>query len=642
MAKLSVAEKIIKEHLVDGKAEPGEEIGIKIDQTLTQDATGTIAYLQFESLGVERVKTELSVSYIDHNVLQIGYENAEDHEYLRTVADRHGIIFSKPGNGICHQVHLERFAKPGKTLLGSDSHTPTAGGIGMLAIGAGGLDVALAMAGEAFYFKMPEIVGVKLKNKLKPWVSAKDVVLELLRQLTVKGGVGKIFEYFGEGIKSMTTPERATIANMGTELGATTSIFPSDEQTLAFLRAHGREKDFIQIKADSEDCYAEIVEIDLSEIEPMIALPGSPDNVVRVKEVEGEEVSQVIIGSCTNSSYKDLAIVAEVLKKHKISKNLDFFINPGSRQVMENLEKHGLLSPLIESGARICEAACLGCIGLSQSPARNEVSLRTFNRNFKGRSGTKEDMVYLCSPETAIASAIFGKITDPRKLGKYPEIRLPEKFYINDKLIIKPSFRGKIKRGDNIAELPEFSELENEIRKKVLIKLGDNITTDDILPAGSLIKLRSNVPKYSEYVFYGIDANFSKKARENNGGIIVGGENYGQGSSREHAALCCRFLKISVVIAKSFARIHKANLINFGIIPLEFKDKEGYEKIEQGDVIEIKNLRNVVGNSSTAMAKNLSRSSEIELILNASEREREILLSGGALNFVRKKQKLAG
>jgi len=643
---LTLTEKIIREHIVSEKREKieaGEEIGIVIDQTLTQDATGTLAYLEFEALGIEKVKTELSVSYVDHNMLQVGYENADDHRYLQSAADKYGIYFSKPGNGICHQVHLERFSKPGKTLLGSDSHTPTSGGAGMLAIGAGGLDVALAMAGEPFYLKMPEIVGVRLKGKLNPWVSAKDVILELLRRLTVKGGRGKIFEYFGEGVSTLTVPERATIANMGAELGATTSIFPADENAFEFLKAQGREKDYIALKADSNAEYSEIIEMNLSELEPMIALPSSPDNVKKVSEVEKEniETAQVIIGSCTNSSYKDLATVATILRRNRINKKVDVFVNPGSRQVISSLARENAFHAFFAAGVRICEPACLGCIGIGQSPPSDAASLRTFNRNFKGRSGTEDDFVYLCSPETAIASAIYGRITDPRKLGDYPRIALPAKFEINDGMILAPTGKSRIARGPNIAELPKFREIENVIKKEVLIKLGDSITTDDITPAGSLIKYRSNIPKYAEFTFSRIDKEFAKRAKEKSGGIIVGGENYGQGSSREHAALCCRYLGIDAVAAKSFARIHRNNLINFGVLPLEFKNKEDYSRIDAGDVISIENLRTAVSQNPIE-AENKTKSMKISLNLNLTEREREILLSGGLLNFVRKKHNKDG
>jgi len=643
---LTLAEKIIREHIVSGKREKieaGEEIAIAIDQTLTQDATGTLVYLEFEALGIEKVKTELSVSYVDHNMLQVGYENADDHRYLQSAADRFGIYFSKPGNGICHQVHLERFSKPGKTLLGSDSHTPTSGGAGMLAIGAGGLDVALAMAGEPFYFKIPQIAGVKLTGKLNPWVSTKDVILELLRRLTVKGGAGKIFEYFGEGVKTLTVPERATITNMGAELGATTSVFPADESAFEFLKAQGREKDYKALKADSDAEYSEIIEINLSELEPMIALPSSPDNVKKVSEVEKEniETAQVIIGSCTNSSYKDLAVVARVLRSHRINPKVDVSINPGSRQVITSLAKENSLLSFINAGVRICEPACLGCIGTGQSPPSDAASLRTFNRNFKGRSGTEEDFVFLCSPETAIASAIYGRITDPRKLPDYPHIALPAHFEINDAMILTPTGKSKIARGPNIAELPKFSEMSDALEKEVLIKLADNVTTDDIMPAGSLIKYRSNIPKYADYVFSKTEKElaFSKRAKEKKGGIIIGGENYGQGSSREHAALCCRYLGIEAVIAKSFARIHRDNLINFGILPLEFKNKDDFSSIDKGDLTAMNRLKSALGSTTTEIKlQNKTRNKTILLNLKATEREREILLSGGLLNYVKKKQ----
>lgn len=644
---LTLAEKIIREHVVSEKKEKieaGEEIAIAIDQTLTQDATGTLAYLEFEALGLDKVKTELSVSYVDHNMLQVGYENADDHRYLQSAADKFGVYYSKPGNGICHQVHLERFSVPGKTLLGSDSHTPTSGGAGMLAIGAGGLDVALAMAGEPFYLKMPKIVGVELKGKLQPWVSAKDIILELLRKLSVKGGAGKIFEYFGEGIKGLSVPERATVTNMGAELGATTSIFPSDDRTFDFLKAQGREEKFKSLKADEGAKYSEVIEINLNELEPMIALPSSPDSVKKVSEVEKENIgiAQVLIGSCTNSSYKDLATVARVLREHRINKKVDVSVNPGSRQVISNLARENAFHTLLAAGVRICEPACLGCIGIGQSPPSDAASLRTFNRNFKGRSGTEDDFVYLCSPETAIVSAIYGKITDPRTLPDYPKISLPAKFEINDDMILAPTGKSQIVRGPNIAELPKFSEMEDSIEKEVLIKLGDNVTTDDIMPAGSLIKYRSNIPKYSEYVFSKIEKElaFSKRAKEKEGGIIVGGENYGQGSSREHAALCCRYLGISAVIAKSFARIHRDNLINFGVLPLEFKSREDFNTIDRGDLIAADNLKSVIETSASKeteiKAHNKTKNKTILLNLKATEREKEILLSGGLLNYASK------
>jgi len=622
---MSIAKKIIKNHLVEEK---DNEIAIKIDQTLTQDATGTMAYLQFEALNIPKPKTELSVSYVDHNISETGKQNIE---FLETFADKYGLIFSKPGNGICHQVHLERFAKPGLTLIGSDSHTPTAGGISCLAIGVGGLDIAAAMAGSPFYLKMPKVVGVKLTGKLSDWISAKDIILYLLKKLTVKGGVSKIFEYFGEGVKTLSVPERATITNMGAELGATTSIFPSDETTKKFLISQGREQDFTELKANEKD-FDDIIEVNLSKLEPLIAQPSMPDNVKEVKNIEGKEVKQVIIGSCTNSSYKDLAMVANVLKDNKINENVDFSINPGSIQVIEQLKKEGLFDYIKNSGAKICEAACLGCIGMCQAPQSNTITLRTFNRNFKGRSGTEDDLNYLCSPEVAIAAAINGKITDPRKLGDYPKITLPDKFVINDSGLLKPTGTKELKRGEMIAPLPLNDALKDNIKGKIIIKTGDNITTDDIMPAGSkIIPLRSHIPKISEHVFEQLDKDFVKRAKQAKQSFILGGENYGQGSSREHAALAPMYLGIKAVIAKSFARIHKANLINFGILPLEFKNKEDYNKLNQGDEIE---LRNVIG---SLKENNIMFINEIELSYELSDRDKEIIIAGGKLNFIKNK-----
>ena len=628
---MSITKGIIKKHLVEGSLTEGSEIGIAIDQTLTQDATGTMAYLQFEALDIPKVKTKLSVSYVDHNITETGKQNIE---FLESFADRYGIIYSKAGNGICHQVHLERFAKPGFTLLGSDSHTPTAGGIGSLAIGVGGLDIAAAMAGELFYLKMPRIVGVKLIGKLNDWVSAKDIILFLLKKLTVKGGVGKIFEYFGDGIKTLTVPERATITNMGAELGATTSVFPSDEITREFLKAQNRESDWVELKSD--ESYDELIEINLDEIEPLIACPSSPDNVKNVGEVEGEDVKQVIIGSCTNSSYKDLAMVANVLKNNKINENVELNINPGSKQVIETLEKNGLLQHIKDSGAKICQAACLGCIGMCQEPEPNTITLRTFNRNFKGRSGTKDDLNHLCSPEVAIAAAVFGKITDPKKLGRYPKIEIVDEFVVDDGSVIKPTGKSDIKRGEMIAPLPLNESLKENIKGKVLIKTGDNITTDDIMPAGSkIIPLRSHIPKISEYVFHYLDKDFVERAKDKQGGFIIGGENYGQGSSREHAALAPMYLGIKAVIAKSFARIHKANLINFGILPLEFVNEEDYNKIEQGTLLEIENIIKLLKENKNLIIGNKN----IELKYNLSDREKEIIIAGGKLNFIKNRIK---
>jgi len=629
---MSVAKKIIKEHLVEGELKAGTEIAIKIDQTLTQDATGIMAYLQFEAIGIPKVRTKLSVSYVDHNITESGIENAK---FLESFAAKYGIVYSKPGNGICHQVHLERFGKPGQSLLGSDSHTTTACGSGMLAIGAGGLDVAVAMAGQPFWLKMPEIVGVKLTGKLQPWVSAKDVILELLRRLSVKGGVGKIFEYFGDGIKTLSVPERATITNMGTELGATTSIFPSDEITKEFLESQGRGQDWIELKAANEN-YDEIIEINLSELEPLIAQPSSPDKVVKVKDVEGVEVSQVIIGSCTNSSYKDLAMVGAVLKDKKINDKIDFNINHGSINVLKNIEKDSYLENIKNAGANICKAACLGCIGMGQEPKPGTVSLRTFNRNFLGRSGTKDDKVWLCSPETAVAAALNGKITDPRSLGEHPKIELPKKFLVDDSGIVRPSGGGEIVRGERIKPLPLRGKLGENLAGEVLIKLDDNITTDDISPGGvRFIPLRGDIPAISQYVFHHADPDFAARAKSKQGGFILGGENYGQGSSREHAALAPMYLGVKGVIAKSFARIHKANLVNFGILPLEFVDADDYDKIEQGDELEINNVIDLLNNDNNLIVNNITKDINIEVKYELSKRFRKIIIAGGLLNFIK-------
>jgi aconitate hydratase len=635
----NVVQKIIEKHLIAGELKKGSEIAIKIDQTLTQDATGTMAYLQFEAIGIPKVKTELSVSYVDHNTLQTGFENADDHRFLRTFAAKYGIYFSAPGNGICHQVHLERFAIPGKTLLGSDSHTPTAGGIGMLAIGVGGLDVAVAMAGYPFYLTMPEIIKVNLKGKLKPFVTAKDIILELLRRLTVKGGVGKIFEYGGEGVKTLSVPERATITNMGAELGATTSIFPSDEITLLFLKAEKREKDFVEIKSDEDAQYDGEIEIDLSSLEPLIACPHSPDNVVPVKSLEGLQVDQVCIGSCTNSSYKDLATIAEILKGKKIPPHVSLVISPGSKQVMETIEKMGYLKYILASGARILENACGPCIGMGQAPATGSVSLRTYNRNFEGRSGTKDAKVYLCSPETAVVSAINGKITDPRKYGEVITIKYPEVFEINDNLIISPSENPdsvEVLRGPNIKPLPVAKPLSEKLEGTVLIKVGDNITTDHIMPAGAkILPLRSNIPAISKYVFHNIDETFHDRALKAGGGFIVGGENYGQGSSREHAALAPMYLGVKAVFAISFARIHRSNLINFGILPLVFENREDYNRIEKEDVLLLENYIDKLFKNDKITVKNVTKGFDFQVKANLTPRQASIILKGGLLNFVK-------
>ena len=636
---LTATEKIIGAHLVEGEMNPASQIAIRIDQTLTQDATGTMAYLEFEAIGIPKVKTELSVSYVDHNLLQSDFRNADDHRFLRSIAARYGIYFSSPGNGICHQIHLERFAVPGKTLLGSDSHTPTAGGCGMLAIGAGGLDVALAMAGQPFYLRMPYITGVRLKGRLGPWVSARDVILELLRLMTVKGGVGKIIEYFGPGVATLSATDRATIANLGTELGATGTVFPSDEATKSFLVSQKREGVWQELKADRNAVYHEIIDMDLSSLEPMIACPSSPDNVVPVRKVAGQPVSQVIIGSCANSSFRDIVVAAKSLESSEIHPFVSFEINPGSRQVLENVDMAGALRTLIHAGARIHQCGCLGCIGMGQAPATGSISLRTFTRNFPGRSGTKDDQVYLCSPETAVASAIKGVITDPRNLGKAPEVLLPKTYLINDNGITPPSKDGSevsVLRGPNIKPLPEFEPLPEDLKARVLLKVEDNITTDHIMPAGSkILPLRSNVPAISEYVFSAIDPEFSSRCKATGNVMIVGGENYGQGSSREHAALAPRYLGVRVKLVKSFARIHKANLINFGILPLTFTNPNDYDRIEQGDTVNIPSLKTALLKGSDLVSVEINQDKTIQARMELSERDRTILASGGLLNWVR-------
>jgi aconitate hydratase len=650
MAKGTVAYKILESHLVSGKLIPGEEIAIKIDQTLTQDATGTMAYLQFEAMGVDRVKTELSVSYIDHNMLQTDYKNPDDHKYLMSVAKRYGIWLSKPGNGICHQVHLERFAKPGKTLLGSDSHTPTSGGIGMIAIGAGGLDVASAMAGEPFYLKMPRIVGVHLKGKLPDWVTAKDIILELLRRLTVKGGVGKIFEYFGEGVKELSVPERATITNMGAELGATTSIFPSDEITRAYLKAQGREEDWMEILPDHDAEYDEVIEIDLSQLEPLIACPHSPDNVVPVREVEGIKVDQVVIGSCTNSSFVDLTRAAKLLEGRKVHPDVVFAVAPGSKQALELITQNGTLLTFLKAGARILESACGPCIGMGFAPPSGGVSIRSFNRNFEGRSGTPDAKVYLASPEVCVACAIAGQIIDPRKLGvQWVKVEMPERFPYGDEAFIEPlpeeeAKKVEIYRGPNIKPLPEFDELPEILEGEVSLIVGDNITTDHIMPAGAkILPLRSNIYAISEYVYHYVDPDFVKRAKEirdqkGKANIIVGGENYGQGSSREHAALAPRFLGVRAVLAKSFARIHHANLVNFGIVPLEFKNKEDYNKFSLGDEILIPELESRLKEGKEIVVINKTTGEEVLCTYNLTPKQVSVLLKGGLLNWIKSKQ----
>lgn len=618
----------------------GEEIIISIDQTLTQDSTGTMAYLEFEALGMDRVKTKRSVAYIDHNILQTGPENADDHLYIQTIAKKYGIFFSKPGNGICHQVHLERFTIPGQTLLGSDSHTPTAGAVGMLAIGAGGMDVAIAMGTGEYYITMPEVVKVNLKGELPPWVSAKDIILEILKRLTVKGGVGKVFEYVGEGIKDLSVPQRATITNMGTELGALTSIFPSDEVILDFLKAQKRENDFLEIKADYEATYNEEIEIDLSQLEPLVACPHSPDKVVSVSSLKGLKVNQIVIGSCTNSSYIDLMKVAKILEGKTIAENISLVIAPGSRQVLSMLAKEGALVSLIAAGARVLECACGPCIGMGQSPSTNSVSLRTFNRNFEGRSGTLSAKVYLVSPEVAAVSAITGYLTDPRELGAPIIIEEPKMFLINDNLIV-PSIENnsgiEVIKGPNIKPFPKGKPLGTEVQGKVLIKVGDNITTDHIMPSNAkLLPYRSNIPYLSDYCLIPCDKDFPKKARENRGGFIIGGINYGQGSSREHAALVPLYLGVKAVLAKSFARIHQANLINNGIIPLIFENPEDYDNVEEMDELLIENAFLQL-KKGVVKVKNMTNGKEYKMILKITPRQKEIIVQGGLLNLVKSK-----
>ncbi len=636
---LNLVQKIIKEHLVSGEMVPGKEIAIRIDQTLTQDSTGTMAYLQFEAMGIPRVKTKKSVAYIDHNTLQTGFENADDHKYIQTVASKYGIYFSRPGNGICHQVHLERFGVPGMTLLGSDSHTPTAGGLGMLAIGAGGLDVAVAMGGGPYYLMMPKVCRVILKGKLQPWVSAKDIILELLRILTVKGGVGKVIEYAGEGVKTLTVPERATITNMGAELGATTSIFPSDEITREFLKAQDREKDWVELVADDDAQYDEEIVIELDKLEPLVAQPHSPDNVVKVSDIKGLKVDQVAIGSCTNSSYMDMMKVAAILKGKTVHPSVSLVIAPGSKQVLTMLAQNGALADMVAAGARILESACGPCIGMGQAPASNAVSLRTFNRNFEGRSGTASAKVYLVSPEVAAASAITGVLTDPRELGEAPSVKIPERFLINDNMVVPPAPEGsdvEVVRGPNIKPFPINKNLPDTVAGKALIKLGDNITTDHIMPSNAkLLPYRSNIPYLAEYCLTPCDPEFPRKAKENGGGFIIGGINYGQGSSREHAALVPLYLGIKGVIAKSFARIHRANLINSGILPMTFVDESDYDRIDAGDELVLENAREQVKNGNELILRNKTKNIDIKVRIDLSPRQTDIILAGGLLNYTK-------
>lgn len=637
----TLTEKILSAHLVEGEMVKGTEIGIRIDQTLTQDATGTMAYLEFEAMGVPRVKTERSVAYIDHNTLQNGFENADDHRFIGSVCKKHGIYFSRPGNGICHQVHLERFGIPGKTLIGSDSHTPTGGGIGMIAIGAGGMDVAVAMGGGTYYITCPKVVKVNLTGKLQSWVAAKDVILEVLKRLSVKGGVGKVIEYCGEGVKTLSVPERATITNMGAELGATTSIFPSDEITHDFLKAQGREADYTPLSADSDAVYDEVVEINLSELEPLAACPHSPDNIKSIKELEGQKIDQVCIGSCTNSSLLDMMKVAHILKGKTIHPDVSLAIAPGSKQVLNMLANNGALAIMIDAGARMLESACGPCIGMGQSPNSKGISLRTFNRNFEGRSGTKDGQIYLVSPETAAASALTGAFTDPRSMGKMPNIKLPKKFTINDNMIVPPVSEEnmdsiEVLRGPNIKPFPVSEPLADTISASVSLKVGDNITTDHIMPAGAkILPLRSNIPKISEYCFAVCDEKFHDRALEMGKSIIIGGANYGQGSSREHAALAPLYLGVKAVITKSFARIHMANLVNAGIVPMTFANESDYDKIEQSDELKIENIREQLMAGNTVKVVNTTKGFDFEAKVDLSERQKEMLYAGGLLNYTK-------
>ena len=639
---LTLTEKILKAHLVDGEFVKGQEIGIRIDQTLTQDATGTMAYLEYEAMGVPRVRTEKSVAYIDHNTLQSGFENADDHRFIGSVCKKHGIYFSRPGNGICHQVHLERFGIPGKTLIGSDSHTPTGGGIGMIAIGAGGLDVAVAMGGGAYYITYPKIVKVNLTGKLSPWVSAKDVILEVLRRMSVKGGVGKVIEYCGEGVKTLTVPERATITNMGAELGATTSIFPSDETTLAFLKAQDRADVWSELKADDDAVYDEQIDIDLSQLVPLAACPHSPDNAKSVNEIGKLKIDQVCIGSCTNSSYVDMMKVAHILKGKTVDPSVSLAIAPGSKQVLNMIAENGALADMIAAGARILESACGPCIGMGQSPNSKGVSLRTFNRNFEGRSGTKDGQIYLVSPEMAAVSALTGYLTDPRTLGDMPEFKLPEHFKINDNMVVPPADEAdmdsvEVLRGPNIKPFPQTSPLDDSIDCQVSLKVGDNITTDHIMPAGAkILPLRSNIPAISQHCFTVCDEDFPRRAKNMGKSIIVGGSNYGQGSSREHAALAPLYLGIKAVLVKSFARIHRANLINAGILPLTFVNEADYDKINQGDEIVLADVRaDVEADMSKLTVVNKTTGVEIPVLCELTGRTKDIILAGGLLDYTR-------
>ncbi len=637
----TIAEKIIKAHLLEGEMVKGTDICLKIDQTLTQDATGTMAYLEFEAMGVDRVKTEKSVAYIDHNTLQTGFENADDHRFIQSVCKKHGVYFSRPGNGICHQVHLERFGKPGKTLIGSDSHTPTGGGIGMLAMGAGGLDVAVAMGGGGYHITMPEIVKVNLKGKLNDYVAAKDIILEVLRVLSVKGGVGRIIEYAGEGVKTLSVPERATITNMGAELGATTSVFPSDEITREFLKAQDREEDFTELSADADAVYDKEIEIDLSTLTPLAACPHSPDNVKPVSSLSDIKVDQVCIGSCTNSSYLDMMTVAAMLKGKTVADGVSLSIAPGSKQVLNMLAQNGALADMIAAGARILESACGPCIGMGQSPNSAGISLRTFNRNFEGRSGTADGQIYLVSVQTAAASALTGYFTDPTTLGVAPKIEMPEKFLINDNMVIAPATPEEapsveVLRGPNIKPFPTTTPLASDINASVSLKVGDNITTDHIMPAGAkILPLRSNIPAISQHCFTVCDKEFPERAKSLGSSIIVGGVNYGQGSSREHAALAPLYLGVKAVLVKSFARIHRSNLINAGILPLEFKNEADYDNLALGNEIQIPDIAEIVKNGGDVVIKNVTTGKDIIAKCELTERMRDIILAGGLLNYTK-------
>ncbi len=637
----TISQKIIKNHLVTGEMVQGSEIGLRIDRTLTQDATGTMAYLELEAMGIDRVKTELSVAYIDHNTLQTGFENADDHRFIQSVCKKRGIRFSRPGNGICHQVNLERFGVPGETLIGSDSHTPTGGGIGMLAMGAGGLDVAVAMGGGEYFITMPKMLKVSLTGKLSPWVAAKDVILEVLRRLSVKGGVGKIVEYAGPGVATLSVPERATITNMGAELGATTSIFPSDEITREFLKAQGREEDWIPLAADEDAVYDEVIDIDLSKLEPMAAMPHMPDNVKTVREIGKIKIDQVSIGSCTNSSLSDMMKVAAILKGKKVAENVSLSIAPGSKQVLSMIARSGALADIIDAGARILESACGPCIGMGQSPNSKGISLRTFNRNFEGRSGTADAGIYLVSPEVAAASALTGYLTDPRDLGEAPVITLPETFLVNDNCIELPASPEEaatveIQYGPNIKPFPDSNVLTDEISAKAILKVGDNITTDHIMPAGAkILPFRSNIPKLSQFCFRQCDEHFAENCKKEGKGFIIGGSNYGQGSSREHAALVPLYLGIKAVITKSFARIHAANLINAGIMPLTFQNPEDYDKIDQGDQLVLSDVFAGL-DSGEILLKNETKGITIPLVASFTERQKEILKAGDLLQYTKK------